>query len=90
MPDEQSMQPMQTTRPAEPMRAMEPMHAMNGHEAVGHLYMQTNELRNAIRRAFAGEPSAVSDRVCGKPYRHEWPADVPSRSFPNTSGGSHA
>lgn len=27
---------------------MEPMHAMNGQEAIGHLYTQTNELRNAV------------------------------------------
>ena len=56
MPDEQSMQPMQ---------AMEPRHSMNGHEAVGHLYMQTNELRNSIihyRRTANGTIEEV-DRV---------------------------
>jgi 6-phosphogluconolactonase (cycloisomerase 2 family) len=40
MPDEQSTQPM--------MQPVESMHAMNGHEAIGHLYMQTNEIRNCI------------------------------------------
>jgi 6-phosphogluconolactonase (cycloisomerase 2 family) len=62
MPDEQSMPPMQ---PAEPMRTMEPMRAMNGHEAIGHLYMQTNELRNAVihyRRSANGAIEEV-DRV---------------------------
>src|SRR5262249_17446265 len=39
MPDDHRMEPTQ---------AMEPMHSMNGHEAVGHLYMQTNELDNAV------------------------------------------
>jgi 6-phosphogluconolactonase (cycloisomerase 2 family) len=39
MPDEQSMQPM---------HAMEPMHSMNDQKVVGHLYMQTNELQNAV------------------------------------------
>lgn len=48
MPDEQSMQPMQAMQSAEPMHSMDPMQAMNGHEAVGHLYTQTNELRNSV------------------------------------------
>ncbi len=39
MPEQQSM---------DAMHAMEPKRSMNGHEAVGHLYMQTNELRNAV------------------------------------------
>jgi nucleotide-binding universal stress UspA family protein len=56
MPDEQSMQPMQAMQPAEPMHSMEPMHAMNGHEAVGHLCTQTNELRNSIIRSPALPP----------------------------------
>jgi 6-phosphogluconolactonase (cycloisomerase 2 family) len=43
MPDEQSIQPMQQPQ----MQPIEPMQAMNGH-AVGNLYMQTNEVRNAI------------------------------------------
>jgi 6-phosphogluconolactonase (cycloisomerase 2 family) len=36
MPDEKSMQ------------SMEPTRSMNGHEAAGNLYMQTNEVHNAI------------------------------------------
>jgi len=56
MPDEQSLQPMQAMQPAEPMHSMEPMQAMNGHEAVGHLCTQTNELRNSIIRSPALPP----------------------------------
>ena len=61
MPDEQSMQQMQQPQ----MQPIEPMHAMNGHEAIGHLYMQTNELHNAVihyRRAANGAIEEV-DRV---------------------------
>jgi 6-phosphogluconolactonase (cycloisomerase 2 family) len=63
MPDEQSMQPMM--QPVEPMHAMDAPHSMNGHEAVGHLYMQTNEVRNSVihyRRAANGTIEEV-DRV---------------------------
>src|SRR5262245_23925626 len=42
MPDEHSMPRM------EPRDATEPMGAMSGQGAVGHLYMQTNELHNAV------------------------------------------
>jgi 6-phosphogluconolactonase (cycloisomerase 2 family) len=42
MPDEQSMQHTKS------MRSMEPTRSMNGHEAAGNLYMQTNEVHNAI------------------------------------------
>jgi 6-phosphogluconolactonase (cycloisomerase 2 family) len=56
MPDEQSMHQM---------RPVEATHSMNGHETVGHLYMQTNEVRNAVvhyRRAENGKIEEV-DRV---------------------------
>jgi len=59
MPDEHSMQPMQAMQPTESM------HSMNGDTAVGHLYMQTNELRNSIihyRRTANGTIEEV-DRV---------------------------
>ena len=45
MPDEQSMQPME---PDFSTFSMEKTHSMNGHEAVGHLYTQTNETRNCV------------------------------------------
>jgi 6-phosphogluconolactonase (cycloisomerase 2 family) len=53
MPDEQSMQPI------------ERMQSMNGHEAVGHLYVQTNELRNAVvhYRRSANGAIEEADRV---------------------------
>ena len=56
MPDEQSMQPMQAMQPT---HTMESMHSMKGHEAAGHLYLQTNELRDAIvhyRRSYPDTP----------------------------------
>ena len=62
MPDEQSMQMMQPMQPAEPMRSMDPMQAMNGHEAVGHLYTQTNELRNAIIHYRRSKNGAIEER----------------------------
>src|SRR5262249_13710287 len=56
MPDEQSMQPM---------HAMEPMHSMNDQEVVGHLYMQTNELENAVVQYSRSANGAIEevDRV---------------------------
>jgi hypothetical protein len=65
MPDEQSMQPTQSMEPMQAMQPMEPTHSMHGHEAVGHLYMQTNELGNAVihyRRSANGTIEEV-DRV---------------------------
>jgi 6-phosphogluconolactonase (cycloisomerase 2 family) len=65
MPDDQSMQPMQAMQPTDPTHEMEAMHAMNGGEAIGHLYMQTNELDNFIiqyRRSSNGAIEEV-DRV---------------------------
>jgi 6-phosphogluconolactonase (cycloisomerase 2 family) len=56
MPDEQSMQPM---------HAMEPMHSMNDQKVVGHLYMQTNELQNAVVQYSRSANGAIEevDRV---------------------------
>src|SRR5262245_30609666 len=56
MPDDQPMQPM---------HAMEPMRSMNDEEAVGHLYMQTNELLNAVVQYSRSANGAIEevDRV---------------------------
>lgn len=58
MPDEQSMKPMQA---AEPMHSMEAMQAMNGHEAVGHLYTQTNENRNVVVHYLRSADGTISE-----------------------------
>jgi len=65
MPDEQSMQPMM--QPVESMHAMD-AHSTNGHEAVGHLYIQTNEVRNAVihyRRSANGALTEVERVATG-------------------------
>ena len=62
MPDEQSMQSMHAMERA---HSMEARRSTNGHGEVGHLYIQTNELRNSIihyRRARDGTIEEV-DRV---------------------------
>jgi 6-phosphogluconolactonase (cycloisomerase 2 family) len=68
MPEEQSMQSMESM---ESMHAMESTHSMagmrsvNDDEAVGHLYLQTNEIHNAIVHYHRTENGAIEevDRV---------------------------
>jgi 6-phosphogluconolactonase (cycloisomerase 2 family) len=85
MPDEQPMQPM------EPMHAMEPMHSMNGHEAVGHLYMQTNEIRNAVvhyRRSADGAIEEVERVATGGAGSGEFKPTSGQESAPNAFEGA--
>src|SRR5262245_46928746 len=77
MPDDQSMQPM---------HAMEPMHAMDGDEAVGYLYMQTNELGNAVvhyRRTANGAIEEVHRVATGGAGSGEFKPTSGQESAPN-------
>jgi 6-phosphogluconolactonase (cycloisomerase 2 family) len=81
MPDEQSMQPM---------HAMEPMHS-NGHQAAGHLYMQTNELRNAVahyRRSANGAIEEVDRVSTGGAGSGEFKPTSGQESAPNAFEGA--
>ena len=60
MPDDQSMQPMQTTPPAEPMPAREPLHAGHGHEAGGGVM-------RVLRLCAAGGPEQLSLEYANRP-----------------------
>lgn len=78
MSDEQSMQPMGM------------MHA-NGHAAVGHLYMQTNELRNAVvhyRRAANGAIEEVNRVSTGGAGSGEFKPTSGQESAPNAFEGA--
>jgi hypothetical protein len=72
---------------------MEPMHAVNGQEAIGHLYTQTNELRNAViryRRSANGaieEVDRVSTAAPG-PASSSRPAARRARRTPSTARGA--
>jgi 6-phosphogluconolactonase (cycloisomerase 2 family) len=82
MPDEQPMDPMQ---------AMEPMHSMNGHEAVGRLYMQTNELRNAVvhyRRSANGAIEEIDRCSTGGAGSGEFKPTSGQESAPNAFEGA--
>jgi hypothetical protein len=73
-------------QPAEPMHSMDPMQAMNGHEAVGHLYTQTNELRNSIihyRRTANGTIEEVDRVSTGGAGSGEFKATSRRESAPN-------
>src|SRR6187431_1398753 len=43
------------------MEAMQQMHPMNGDDAVGHLYLQTNELHNAVVQYRRGANGAIEE-----------------------------
>ena len=58
MPDMQSMQ------------AMQQMHPMNGDDAVGHLYLQTNELHNAVVQYRRGANGAIEEVARVSTGRH--------------------
>jgi 6-phosphogluconolactonase (cycloisomerase 2 family) len=82
MPDEQ---------PMEPMHAMEPMHSMNGQEAAGHVYMQTNELRNAVvhyRRSANGVIEEVDRVETGGAGSGEFKPTSGQESAPNAFEGA--
>jgi 6-phosphogluconolactonase (cycloisomerase 2 family) len=76
MPDEQSMEQMQ---------------AMNGHERVGHLYMQTNELRNAVvhfRRSANGGIEEIDRVATGGAGSGEFKPTSGQESAPNAFEGA--
>jgi 6-phosphogluconolactonase (cycloisomerase 2 family) len=82
MPDEQSMQPM---------RAMEPMHSMNDQEVVGHLYIQTNELQNAVvqySRSANGAIEEVDRVLTGGAGSGEFKPTSGQESAPNAFEGA--
>jgi 6-phosphogluconolactonase (cycloisomerase 2 family) len=86
MPDEQPME-----QPMEPMHAMEPMHSMNGQEAAGHVYMQTNELRNAVvhyRRSANGVIEEVDRVETGGAGSGEFKPTSGQESAPNAFEGA--
>jgi 6-phosphogluconolactonase (cycloisomerase 2 family) len=73
------------------MHAMEPMHSMNGHEAVGHLYMQTNEIRNAVvhyRRSADGAIEEVERVATGGAGSGEFKPTSGQESAPNAFEGA--
>src|SRR5262249_11286262 len=79
MPDMQSMQ------------SMEQMHAMNGHDAVGHLYLQTNEIRNAVvhyRRSANGTIEQVDRVETGGAGSGEFKPTSGQESAPNAFEGA--
>src|SRR4051812_26102029 len=82
MPDEQPMPAMQP---------MEPMRSMNGHEAVGHLYTQTNELRNSLvhyRRSANGAIEEVDRVSTGGAGSGEFKPTSGQESAPNAFEGA--
>jgi len=82
MPDEQSMQPMHRE---------EPVHSMNGDEAVGHLYIQTNEIRNCVvhyRRSSNGEIHEVERVTTGGAGSGEFKPTSGQESAPNAFEGA--
>ena len=88
MPEE-SMQPMM--QPVESMHAMDALHSMNGHEAVGHLYMQTNELRNSVihyRRTANGTIEEVDRVSTGGEGSGEFKPTSGQESSPNAFEGA--
>ena len=69
----------------------EPMHSMNGHEAVGHLYMQTNELHNAVvhyRRSANGTIEEVDRVSTGGAGSGEFKPTSGQESAPNAFEGA--
>jgi 6-phosphogluconolactonase (cycloisomerase 2 family) len=73
----------------QPMHAME--HSMNGHEAVGHLYMQTNEPHNAVvhyRRAGNGAIEEVDRVSTGAAGSGEFKPTSGQQSAPNAFEGA--
>src|SRR5215510_1586352 len=81
MPEEQSMEPMQSMT----------MQSMDGHEVVGHLYMQTNELRNAIvhyRRSANGAIEEVDRCATGGAGSGEFKPTSGQESAPNAFEGA--
>lgn len=91
MPDEQAMEPMQTMQPAAQMQSMGPMHDMNGHEAVGHLYTQTNELHNAVihyRRSANGGIEEIDRVSTGGAGSGEFKPTSGQESAPNAFEGA--
>jgi 6-phosphogluconolactonase (cycloisomerase 2 family) len=82
---------MPEEQPMEPMQAMESMHSMNGHEAVGHLYVQTNELSNAVvhyRRAANGSIEEVDRVATGGAGSGEFKPTSGQESAPNAFEGA--
>jgi 6-phosphogluconolactonase (cycloisomerase 2 family) len=72
-------------------QSMEPMHSMNRHEAVGHLYMQTNELRNAVvhyRRSAQGAIEEVDRVATGGSGSGEFKPTSGQESAPNAFEGA--
>jgi 6-phosphogluconolactonase (cycloisomerase 2 family) len=72
-------------------QSMQPMHSMNGHETVGHLYMQTNELRNAIvhyRRCADGAIEEVERVATGGTGSGEFKPTSGQESAPNAFEGA--
>src|SRR5215472_15468708 len=70
-------------------QSMEPMHSMNG--AVVHLYMQTNELRNAVvhyRRASNGAIEEVDRVASGGAGSGEFKPTSGQESAPNAFEGA--
>ena len=87
MSEGQSMHSMQ---PVEPMGSMEARHSMNG-GAVGHLYTQTNELRNSIihyRRAANGTIEEIDRVSTGGAGSGEFKPTSGQESAPNAFEGA--
>src|SRR5262245_22424056 len=85
MPDEHSMQPTQS------MQRTESTGSMNGDEGVGHLYMQTNELRNAVvhyRRSANGAIEEVDRIATGGAGSGEFKPTSGQASAPNAFEGA--
>src|SRR5262245_11984581 len=81
MPDAQSMQSMGSMG----------MRSMDDHEAVGHLYMQTNEIHNAIvhyRRAENGAIEEVDRVSTGGAGSGEFKPTSGQESAPNAFEGA--
>ena len=81
MPDDQPQQPIES------------MPAMNGHNAVGHLYTQTNELRNSLihyRRSANGAIEEVDRVSTGGAGSGEFKPTSGQESAPNAFEGRPA
>src|SRR5919106_4816488 len=88
MPDEQSMQSMHAMERA---HSMEARRSTNGHGEVGHLYIQTNELRNSIihyRRARDGTIEEVDRVSTGGAGSGEFKPTSGQESAPNAFEGA--
>jgi 6-phosphogluconolactonase (cycloisomerase 2 family) len=72
-------------------QSMQPMEAMNGHESVGHLYTQTNEIRNFIihyRRTTNGAIEEVDRIATGGAGSGEFKPTSGQESAPNAFEGA--